>query len=806
MKEFRKGDAYITMTNTQRHCRALELDKILAMLADCANCADSRQLALDIEPTFDYLQTVRLMQKTSDAYSMSMRFGSPSVYGVKNVNESLKRAQKGSALTLRELLDIENVLRTIRAMSDWRKSCDVDETSLDTLFESLYPNKYMEKRITDAVLSEEELSDNASPALADLRRKMRNASHSVREQLDKMIRSSTYQKFLQEQIVTIRDGRFVVPVKSEYRGEVKGLVHSTSASGATLFIEPMAVVEANNEMKVLESKAKAEEERIILELSVEAGSFADSIIESYHSVVELDLYFAKARLAQNMKAVVPEIGDDGVIELTKARHPLIDAKKIVPIDIRLGKDFDTLVITGPNTGGKTVALKTLGLLTLMAMCGLMIPAFDGSRVSVFKNVLADIGDEQSIEQSLSTFSAHMTNIIAILSQTDDNTLVLLDELGAGTDPIEGAALAVSIIETLRQKGAKTAGTTHYAEMKMFALQTPGVENACCEFDVASLRPTYKLLIGVPGRSNAFAISEKLGMDSAIVERAKELITTENTQFEDVVSRLEESRQSMESDRELARTMKIEAQRQKKLIDDEKRRLDDEREKMLARARKEAQSIVDKVRAESQALIDELNEIKKQKDSEQFAALSMEGKIKQRTSLKKLQNLADPVTKKNISDYKPPRKLKRGDTVMVTSLNKEGVILTDPDTSGRVMVQVGIIKTKVDVSELRLVENKKVTVNNRVPATRTVTSKVERNATTELDLRGMNAEEAVMELERFIDGCVLSSMKTITIIHGKGTGVLRKAVHAALKRNKCIRTYRLGVYGEGESGVTVAELK
>ncbi len=806
MKEFRKGDAYITMTNTQRHCRALELDKILAMLADCANCADSRQLALNIEPTFDYLQTVRLMQKTSDAYSMSMRFGSPSVYGVKNVNESLKRAQKGSALTLRELLDIENVLRTIRAMSDWRKSCDVDETSLDTLFESLYPNKYMEKRITDAVLSEEELSDNASPALADLRRKMRNASHRVREQLDKMIRSSTYQKFLQEQIVTIRDGRFVVPVKSEYRGEVKGLVHSTSASGATLFIEPMAVVEANNEMKVLESKAKAEEERIILELSVEAGSFADSIIESYHSVVELDLYFAKARLAQNMKAVVPEIGDDGVIELTKARHPLIDAKKIVPIDIRLGKDFDTLVITGPNTGGKTVALKTLGLLTLMAMCGLMIPAFDGSRISVFKNVLADIGDEQSIEQSLSTFSAHMTNIIAILSQTDDNTLVLLDELGAGTDPIEGAALAVSIIETLRQKGAKTAGTTHYAEMKMFALQTPGVENACCEFDVASLRPTYKLLIGVPGRSNAFAISEKLGMDSAIVERAKELITTENTQFEDVVSRLEESRQSMESDRELARTMKIEAQRQKKLIDDEKRRLDDEREKMLARARKEAQSIVDKVRAESQALIDELNEIKKQKDSEQFATLSMEGKIKQRTSLKKLQNLADPVTKKNISDYKPPRKLKRGDTVMVTSLNKEGVILTDPDTSGRVMVQVGIIKTKVDVSELRLVENKKVTVNNRVPATRTVTSKVERNATTELDLRGMNAEEAVMELERFIDGCVLSSMKTITIIHGKGTGVLRKAVHAALKRNKCIRTYRLGVYGEGESGVTVAELK
>lgn len=806
MKEFRKGDAYITMTNTQRHCRALELDKILAMLADCANCADSRQLALDIEPTFDYLQTVRLMQKTSDAYSMSMRFGSPSVYGVKNVNESLKRAQKGSALTLRELLDIENVLRTIRAMSDWRKSCDVDETSLDTLFESLYPNKYMEKRITDAVLSEEELSDNASPALADLRRKMRNASHRVREQLDKMIRSSTYQKFLQEQIVTIRDGRFVVPVKSEYRGEVKGLVHSTSASGATLFIEPMAVVEANNEMKVLESKAKAEEERIILELSVEAGSFADSIIESYHSVVELDLYFAKARLAQNMKAVVPEIGDDGVIELTKARHPLIDAKKIVPIDIRLGKDFDTLVITGPNTGGKTVALKTLGLLTLMAMCGLMIPAFDGSRVSVFKNVLADIGDEQSIEQSLSTFSAHMTNIIAILSQTDDNTLVLLDELGAGTDPIEGAALAVSIIETLRQKGAKTAGTTHYAEMKMFALQTPGVENACCEFDVASLRPTYKLLIGVPGRSNAFAISEKLGMDSAIVERAKELITTENTQFEDVVSRLEESRQSMESDRELARTMKIEAQRQKKLIDDEKRRLDDEREKMLARARKEAQSIVDKVRAESQALIDELNEIKKQKDSEQFARLSMEGKIKQRTSLKKLQNLADPVTKKNISDYKPPRKLKRGDTVMVTSLNKEGVMMSDPDSSGKAMVQVGIIKTKVDVSELRLVENKKVTVNNRVPATRTVTSKVERNATTELDLRGMNAEEAVMELERFIDGCVLSSMKTITIIHGKGTGVLRKAVHAALKRNKCIRTYRLGVYGEGESGVTVAELK
>lgn len=795
------------MTNLEKHLRALELDKILGQLAGCANCEDSRAMALSLQPTFDYLTAVRQMQKTSDAFMLSARFGTPSIYGLKNVTQQLRRGQKGSALTLRDLLDIANVLRTIRSLSDWRRACgDDQETSLDMLFESLQPNQYLERRIEAAVLSEDELADNASPALAALRRKIRSAGVRVREQLDKMIHSSTYQKYLQEPIVTIRDGRFVVPVKSECRGEVKGLVHSTSASGATLFVEPMSVVEANNEMKVLQAKEKAEMDRIILELSVEAGSFADSIVGSYLSVVELDLYFAKARLAQNMKASVPVIGQDGVLELKKARHPLIDAKKIVPIDIRLGDDFDTLVITGPNTGGKTVALKTLGLLTLMALCGLMIPASDGSRISVFDHVLADIGDEQSIEQSLSTFSAHMTNIIDILGQTDGSVLVLLDELGAGTDPIEGAALAVSIVQTLREKGAKIAATTHYAEMKVFALQTPGVENACCEFDVASLRPTYRLLIGVPGRSNAFAISERLGMSTQIVERAKELITQENTRFEDVVSRLEESRQSMEADIQAAHMARLEAQQLKAEAQKEQQSLQNEREKFLERARYEAQQIVSQVRQESEALLEELDKIRKQKDSEAFSQLAIEGKTRQRTSLKKLQNLADPVTKKNISNYTPPRKLKRGDAVQIMSIHRDGTVLTDPDGAGNVTVQAGILKTKVHISDLKLLDKKKVTMSTARSVSRNVTSKLERNVDTELDLRGMNAEEAIMEVERFIDNCVLSSMKTLTIIHGKGSGVLRKAVHACLKRNKCVRTFRLGVFGEGESGVTIVELK
>ncbi|MGN0625414.1 MAG: endonuclease MutS2, partial [Oscillospiraceae bacterium] len=508
----------------KKHQQALELDKILNMLAECASCDDSKEKALALEPQTSLYRAKEEMRQTADANALSNRYGSPTVYNFKNIKNMVKRAELGTSLSLRELLEVSNALRTIRSLSDWRKHCETAETSLDYLFSGLTPHPFIEDRINTAILSEDMVADNASPALADIRRKIRNAGLSVKNQLDKLIHSPAYQKYLQESLVTMRDGRYVVPVKAEHRAEIKGLVHDTSSSGATLFIEPLGVVEANNEIRLLQGKESDEIARIVAELSALVGEHSQSILQDYDSVVEIDLIFAKSRLADKMQAMEPVLTDDGVIRLKKARHPMIAKTVVVPTDIYLGDAFDTLIITGPNTGGKTVALKTLGLFTLMAMCGLMIPAADGSQISVFENVLADIGDEQSIEQNLSTFSAHMVNIISILEKTDDRTLVLLDELGAGTDPVEGAALAISIIESLRRKGARIAATTHYAEIKLFALETEGVENGSCEFDVSSLRPTYKLSIGVPGKSNAFAISQRLGIGTEIVNRAKELVS------------------------------------------------------------------------------------------------------------------------------------------------------------------------------------------------------------------------------------------------------------------------------------------
>ena len=522
-----------------RHYKALELDKILAMLAEQTGCEDSRRLALETEPKTTLREAQRLMDRTADAHMLACRFGAPSLRGVKNVTGALRRAEMGATLSLPELLDIERFLKALREMKDFRSNYEGEQaTSLDELFESLMPNLRIEEKIGFTVVSEEEVSDTASPTLADIRRKIRNSQAKVKEQLDRIIHSQTYQKFLQEPIVTMRDGRYCVPVKSEYRQEIKGMVHDTSGTGATIFIEPASVVEENNETRVLRAKEQQEIQRILHEISEDIGNHAQTFIEDYSALLELDLYFAKARLADKMNAVVPQLTDDGKICLSKARHPLIDKTKIVPVDITLGCDFDVLVITGPNTGGKTVTLKTIGLLTLMAMCGMMIPAGESSSVSVFESVFADIGDEQSIEQSLSTFSSHINNTIRILDEANDRSLVLLDELGAGTDPVEGAALAVAIIERLKLYGAKLAATTHYAEIKMYALQTPRVENACCEFDVETLSPTYRLLVGVPGKSNAFAISERLGMDESIVNRARELVSTENANFEDVVGKLE----------------------------------------------------------------------------------------------------------------------------------------------------------------------------------------------------------------------------------------------------------------------------
>ena len=690
----------------------------------------------------------------------------------------------------------------MRGLTQWRKRSEGLETSIDWRFEALTPNKYLEEKIASSILSEEEMADGASQALGDIRRKINAASLRVREKLDHMIHSPAYQKYLQEPIVTLRGGRFVVPVKAECRGEVPGLVHDTSGSGATVFVEPMAVVEANNDIKVLKSKEEAEIERILYELSQEAGGFADSIIEGYNAAIELDILFAKAKLAYRMKATLPEVNDQGKIYLKKARHPLIDPKAVVATDIELGLHFDTLVITGPNTGGKTVSLKTIGLLTLMAMCGLLLPASDGSMVSVFSQVLADIGDEQSIEQSLSTFSAHMTNMIHILSSVEREgiSLVLIDELGAGTDPVEGAALAMAILETLRASQVRIAATTHYAELKAYALQTAGEENGCCEFDEATLRPTYPLLIGVPGPSNAFAISERLGMDQHIVARARELVSAENSRFEDVVRNLEESRQSLEQERKEAQELSAQAQQYRQEAEQRAEKLRRDSEAELEKARVEARNLVARARAQAQALMDELDDLRK-KNKE----IDAQAKARLKAGIREMENTADPVKEKQGEDYRLPRALQAGDSVLIYDLDKKAVVLEPADSSRNVLVQAGIIKTRVPVGNLRLLKQEKVQ-KPKGRGVRTVKTRASAPVQQEVDLRGMTVEEGIMELDNFIDSALLSGITLLTVIHGKGTGVLRKAVQERLKRHPSVKSYRLGNYGEGEAGVTIVELK
>ena len=790
-----------------RHYHALELDKILVMLSQCAGCEDSQKLALETVPMTDFRSARRLMERTADAHMLSSRFGAPGLHGMKNVCGALRRAQMGSTLSLAELLDIERFLKALREMKDFRNNFEGEKaTSLDELFDSLMPNLRLEEKIGYTVVSEDEVSDTASPELADIRRKIRNSQAKVKEHLDHLIHSPAYQKFLQESIVTMRDGRYCVPVKAEYRTEIKGMVHDTSGSGATVFIEPAGVVEENNETRVLKVKEQQEIQRILYELSCDIGNHAETFLEDYSSLIELDLYFAKARLADKMNANVPTLTDDGKIRLIKARHPLIDKNKIVPVDISLGYDFDVLVITGPNTGGKTVTLKTVGLLTLMAMCGLMIPAGETSSVSVFENVFADIGDEQSIEQSLSTFSSHINNTIRILEKADDRSLVLLDELGAGTDPVEGAALAVSIIERLKAYGAKLCATTHYAEIKMYALQTPRVENACCEFNVETLSPTYKLLIGVPGKSNAFAISERLGMDPTVVDRARELVSSENANFEDVVGKLEESRQELEKEQEKAERYRKEAERIRAEVLKEKEEMEQNREKELEAARISARRLVEQVRAESQKLVDEIIETKKASENESSADLAARARAQMKAGIARIQDIADPVAGSD-NGYRLPRKLVRGDTVRINGMSKDGTLVGLPDGAGYCLVQTGIVKSKVHISELRLIENnKKKNTLGGGAVTRTIESASRRKAASEVDLRGMDAEEGVLEMERFLDECIVLNLKTVSVIHGKGTGALRAAVHQALKRNKAVESFRLGVYGEGETGVTIVELK
>ncbi len=781
-----------------KNYRALELDKILEMVANETTGEDAAEQARKIKPVFTAAEARYLLEETDAAFVLMAKFGAPSFYGLKNVTNALRRAQAGGGLGFRELLDIAGTLRAIRSLSQWHGKSEGMQNALSGRFTILAPNKYLEEKIFTCILNEEEMADGASPALASIPRKLRNASARARDQLDKLIHSQSHQKHLQESIVTQRGGRYVVPVKAEFRSEIPGLVHDTSGSGATVFIEPMSVVEANNEIRVLQADEQDEIHRILLELSGEAGEFADSAIESYEYAVQLNVIFAKAQVAYRMKAVVPEIDERGRTVLQQARHPLIDKEKVVPTDISLGESFDTLIITGPNTGGKTVALKTLGLLTLMAMCGLMIPAGDHSRVAVYRHILADIGDEQSIEQSLSTFSAHMTNIIHILELAGEHSLVLLDELGAGTDPVEGAALAAAIIEELRLKGAKLACTTHYAELKAYALQTEGVENGCCEFDVATLRPTYRLLIGIPGKSNAFAISSRLGMEERIVDRARALVSQESRAFEQVVGRLEESRRKMENEMESIRASSLQAQKSAQQAETAKAQAEEQAKKEIDRARQEAALIVQKTRQQADALLNELDELRRRKNK----ALSAEEKARLRSGMNSLETLSDPVRKRSNEGYTLPRDLVPGDNVLIFDLDKNATVLEAPK-DGTVLVQAGIIKTRVELGNLRLLGEKQKQKQKGRTVTRSISSA---ETSSSLDLRGMNTEEALLEVDSFLDRVSRMNLSQATIIHGKGTGVLRTAVQQHLRKCPQVKSFRLGVYGEGESGVTIVELK
>lgn len=792
-------------TENNRHYKALELDKILEMLSGFCSCEDSKYEAVRIEPQTEIRDAQRLLGETESAYILLAKFGGPSFGSLKNVNNSLARAAAGGVLSIRELMTICEDLRVIRSLYEWRHRQSGVDTGIDTKFSALRPNKYFEDKINTAVLNEDELSDNASPALAEIRRKIRRQSSSVREKLDSITRSSAYQKYLQDAIVTQRNGRFVVPVKNEYRNEIPGLVHDTSASGATVFIEPMSVVEANNEIRVLQGKEQDEIERILAELSAQAGEFENEIKYSYEIACELNLIFAKAQLAYKMKASVPILNNNGIIDIKSARHPLLDKNKVVPVDIRLGGDFDSLVITGPNTGGKTVSIKTLGLITLMAMCGLMIPASDNSKICVFKNVFADIGDEQSIEQSLSTFSSHMVNIVDISKHADSSSLILIDELGAGTDPVEGAALAISILEDLRAKGAKIAATTHYAELKAYALQTDRVENGSCEFDVATLRPTYRLLIGVPGRSNAFAISEKLGISPSVIEKAKEMVSGENIRFEDVIDSLESRRAEMEKAKSEAEELRRQNEELKKKAETRLEDIEEMRRKEFDKARSDAMRLVENARREANSLMFEVDKIKKElKNGGRNAEFVQKAKSQIKKSMAGVDSAVNPVTESADDGYVLSRPIKVGDTVKLAGMNSEATVLSLADKNGEMEVQSGIMKLRVKADRLRLVEKPKQKTRSDVK--RVGESRVNADVSTRCDLRGMTSEEAIMTLDSFIDSMVMAGLKEFTIIHGKGTGVLRSAVQQHLKRHPQIKSYRLGTFGEGENGVTIAETK
>ena len=778
----------------------LELDRVLEMLAERAGSELGKIACRKLRPTSDLEDVQALLDQTSAASDLSTKKGYPHFYEAQDVSFSLERADMGGALNPKELLRIAGTLRCARTVKGYTAE-DEAPTVLDGMFMSLTANKYLEDKIFGAILSEEEIADNASPTLADIRRHKKVQSAKIRDSLQKIISSPAYAKSLREPIITIRDGRYVVPVKSECRNDVPGLVHDISGSGGTLFVEPMSAVNANNALRELELKEKKEIERILAEMSAEAAAHRDDINTNVRILVDLDVIFARAKLAYHMRAWAPEMNDKGIVDLRKARHPLLDPQTAVPITVRLGTDFDSMIITGPNTGGKTVTLKTIGLLTLMAECGMHVPAGDGSKLSTFDAILADIGDEQSIAQSLSTFSSHMRTIVDVVEECDDRTLVLFDELGAGTDPAEGAALAIAIIEFCRTMGSRVVATTHYAEMKLYAMQTKGVINASCEFDVETLRPTYKLLIGIPGKSNAFAISRKLGLPEHILKEADDLVGKSDKDFEDVLSQLEQQRQQMEVARHEAERLRQETAKIKQQSEEFNEQIRREREKAMAAARKEAQQIIEDARITANRVSEELKQLKKQlQESADTANLNQK-----QTELRRSLNDAESKLRVGHVEEKrpePKRDILVGDTVELLKLGtKASVIGINKD--GTYEIQAGIMKLKAKKSEIYLLENENPYVQKGRPKHSGREMKVAA-MNPEVDLRGMDSVEAICVMDRYLDEAMRSNLKQVRIIHGKGTGVLRKAVHESLKRNKYVKKYRLGVYGEGEDGVTIAE--
>ena len=787
----------------EKSLHTLELDRVLGLLAENCVTQEGKELARGLRPVTDPEAVRELLGETSNACHMVELKGTPGLRDVKNIKASVERADRGGSLNTAELLRVGGVLRSARTVKAYGEGDGVEAGRLDRYFWALTPNRFLEDRIFGAIISEEEIADSASPALGDIRRHMRAAGSRGRESLQKIINSATYSKYLREPIITMRGDRYVVPVRSEHKNAIPGMVHDVSSSGGTFFIEPMQAVQANNELRELLIQEKKEIERILAELSAEVAAHRETIATDYDTLVALDVIFAKARLSYSMKAMEPAVNDAGKTLLNRARHPLIDKASVVPITVRLGDDFDTLVITGPNTGGKTVTLKTLGLLTLMAECGLHIPASDGSMISTYETVLADIGDEQSIEQSLSTFSSHMKNIVEITESCDSRTMVLFDELGAGTDPAEGAALAVAVIEFCRKLGAKVAATTHYGEMKLYAMRTEGVINASCEFDVETLRPTYRLLIGIPGKSNAFAISQRLGLSSLIIDDARSLVSENDVNFEDVLSQLEAQRQAMEQARIEAERLKVQIEQTKKQSDEYYQEIKQERDKAVSKARKEAQMIIDDARRSVNLAMDEIKQMKKQlKDAgavEDFNQRQAELRRNLNTAEDKLSAGKVPEVKK-VSE-RPP---KQGDTVELLKLGTRATVL-QVNQDGSLQIQAGIMKLTVKPQEVYVLPEQEG--ESAVKKFVERTNRELRNAATasEVDLRGMTADEALGALDLFLDSALLAKLPSVRIIHGKGTGVLRKAVQQHLKRNRRVKSVRLGVYGEGEDGVTIAEL-